>query len=78
MVIPRLARPHGGQRNHVRQIQSRERRLAHIGVNMTGDAAKPGLDRVDRLDHAGEITPLNDLLDEAELLVGSGRVVIPD
>jgi hypothetical protein len=45
---------------------------------MTGDAAKPSLDRVDRLDHAGEITPLDNLLDEAELLVGSGRVVIPD
>ena len=78
MVIPRLAGPYGGQRDHVRQIQSRERWLAHIGVNMTGDAAEPGLDRVDRLDHAGEITPLNYLLDEAELLVGSGRIAIPD
>jgi hypothetical protein len=78
MVVSRLAGPHRGQRNHVRQIQSRDWRLTDVGVNMTRDAAKPGLDRIDRLDHASEIAPLDDLFDEAELLVGGGRIVIPD
>ena len=40
--------------------------MPDVGINMARDTAKPGLDSIDRLDHAGEIAPLDDLFDEAE------------
>ena len=45
---------------------------------MSRQAAEPGLDRIDPLDHAGEVTPLDDLFDETQLLVGGGGVAIPN
>ena len=45
---------------------------------MPRQAAEPRLDRVDRLDHAGEIPALDDLLDQAQLLVGGSGIVVPD
>ena len=51
-------------------VQRRDRRLADIGVDMPWQAAEPGLDRIHRLNHAGEIAALDDLFDEAELFVG--------
>ena len=48
----------------------RDRRLPDIGVDMSGQAAEPGVDRVDRLRHRGEVAALDDLLDQSQLLVG--------
>src|SRR6267154_3589054 len=78
MLVPRLPGPHRGQRDHVRQIKGRDRRLTDVGVNMPWQAAEPGLDRVHRLGHAGEIPALDDLFDEAELFVGRRGLVIPN
>ena len=44
---------------------------------MSRKTPEPGLDRIDCLDHAGEIPALDHLFDEAELLVGGSRIVIP-
>ena len=45
---------------------------------MTWQAAEPGLDRIHRLNHAGEIPALDYLFDEAELFVGRRGLVIPN
>ena len=60
------------------EIEGRDRRLPHIGIDMPRQAAEPGLDGVHRLDHAGEIAPLNDLLDQAELFIGCTGIAVPD
>ena len=60
------------------EIQRRDRRLADIGVDMSGKRAKPGLDGVDRLDHAGEVAALDDLLGETKLFVGEAWIIVPD
>src|SRR5215475_7905204 len=62
----------------MRQIKSRDGRLTYIGVDMPRQAAKPGFDRVDGLRHAGEVTALDYLLDEPELLVGNTSILIPN
>ncbi len=78
MLVPFRPRPHRRKRDHVGEIQSADGRLADIRVGMSGQAAEPGVNRVDRLDHGGEVAALNDLLDQAQLLVGKARVGIPD
>ena len=70
MLVPLRARPDRRQRDHVREIERRDRRLAHIGVDVAGQRSEPGLDRIDAFGHAGEIAALDDLLDQPELLVG--------
>src|SRR6516162_10822044 len=62
----------------MRQIKRRDGRLTYIGVDMPRQAAKPGFDRVDGLRHAGEVTALDCLLDEPELLVGNASILIPN
>src|SRR5215831_14601068 len=62
----------------MRQIKGRYGRLAHIGVDMPRQAAKPGFDRVDGLRHAGEVAALDRLLDEPELLVRDASILIPN
>ena len=57
--------PHGRERDHVREIERRDRRLADVGVDVTGQAPEPGLGRVDALRDASEIASLNHLLNEA-------------
>ena len=78
MLVPFRPRPHRRQRDHVGEIERRDRRLADIGVGLAGQGAEPGLDRVDGLDDAGEVAALDDLLDEPQLLVGDARIVVPD
>ena len=45
---------------------------------MSRQAAEPGLDRIDRFDHAGEIPALDHLFDETKLLVSGSRIGVPD
>ena len=47
MLIPFRSGPDQRERHQVRQIKRRDGRLADIGVDMSRQAAKPGLDRVD-------------------------------
>ena len=64
----------------MREIERRDRRLADIGVDVTGQASEPGLDRVDALGDAREIASLDNLLHEPKLFVGGthiGSVSLP-
>lgn len=45
---------------------------------MAWQAAEPGIDGIDRLDHDGKVAALDDLLDQPQLLVGNARIFIPD
>src|SRR3546814_8764792 len=65
-------------RHHMREVQGRDRRLADIGINVPRQAAEPGLDGVDALDHAGEVAALDHLFDEPQALIGDARVIVPD
>ena len=78
MVVARRAGPDRRERDHVGEVQRRDRRLTDIGVSVPGQRAEPGFDRVDRLDHAGEVAALDDLLDQPQFLVGEARIVVPD
>ena len=55
-----------------------DERLADIGVDMAGQRAEPGLDRVHALADAGEAEPVDDPLDRADLLLDPGAVGIGD
>ena len=59
------------------EIQSADGWLTDIRVGVSGQAAEPCINRVDALGHGGEVAALNDLLDQAQLLVGKARVGIP-
>ena len=78
VMIARLAGPDRRQRDHMRKIERRQRRLTDIGIDMTRQAAEPGFDGIHALRHAGEVAALDDLLHQAQLLVGSRRVGVPD
>ena len=62
----------------MREIERRDGRLADIGVDVTGQASEPGLDRVDALCDACEIASLDHLLDQPELFIGSAHILVPD
>ncbi len=51
------------------EIESADGWLADIGVGVSGQTAEPCVNRVDALGHGGEVTALNDLLEQAQLLV---------
>ena len=70
MLVLFRAGPDRRERHHVREVEGRDRRLADIGIDMAGQAAEPGFERVDGLAHAGEVATLDGLLDEAQPLVG--------
>ena len=70
MLVPFRPRPHRRKRDHVGEIQSADGRLPDIRVGVSGQAAEPCVNRVDALGHGGEVAALNDLLDQAQLLVG--------
>ncbi len=78
MVVPFRARPDRRQRDHVGEVEGRDRRLADVGVGVAGQRSQPGLHGVDRLGHAGEVAALNGLLDQPELGAGRGGVLVPD
>ena len=78
MLVSLRARPDRRQRDHVREIERRDRWLPNVGVDVAGQRPEPGLDRVDALRHAGEVASLNDLLDQAELFVGDADIVVPN
>ena len=63
-------RPHGRDRHHVSEIEGVHDRLAHIGVGVAGQAAEPGLDRVQGLADGDEAAPVDDALDGQQLIVG--------
>ncbi len=77
MLISRGACPNRRQRDHVREIERGDRRLADVGVGVAGQRPQPGLHRIDTLRHAGEVASLNDFLDLAQLLVGDAGIVVP-
>src|SRR6267142_840961 len=52
--------------------------LTDVGVDMPWQAAEPSLDRIHRLNRAGEIPALDYLFDEAELFVGRRGLAIPN
>ena len=60
------------------EIERRDRRLADIGVNLAGQTAEPGLDRVHGLAHAGEVAALDRLFDKPQPIVGDAGVLVPD
>ena len=78
VLVPFRSRPHRRQRDHVGEIQGVDRRLPDIGVDMAGQRAEPGVDRVDRLGHGGEVAALDDLLDHPQLFSCDARVLVPD
>ena len=59
-------------------VQGRDRRLADVGIDVAGQRAQPGIDRVDGLHHAGEVASLNDLLDQAQPFIRDARILVPD
>ena len=61
------AGPDRRQRDHMREIEGRDRRLPDVGVDMTRERTEPRLERVHPFDHAGEVTALDDFLDQGEL-----------
>ena len=76
--IPFRPGPDRRERDHVGKVEGRDRRLADIGIDMARQRAEPGLEGVHALDDHGEVAPLDDLLDEAELLGCQCRVLVPD
>ena len=55
--------PDGGERHHVGEIESLDRRLANVGIDVSRQASEPGFHRVDGLADAGEVAALNGFLD---------------
>ena len=78
MRVPRRPGPNRGQRDHMGDVQGRDRRLADVGIDVAGQRAQPGIDRVDGLHHAGEVASLNDLLDQAQPFIRDARILVPD
>ena len=56
------------ERDDVRQVQRRDRRLADVGVGVSGNRPEPGLQRIHPFRHAGEVAALDHLLDQPQLL----------
>ncbi len=77
VLVPFRPRPHRRERNDMGEIEGGDRRLPDIGVDMAGQGAEPGLDRVHGLIEAGEVAALNHLLDQPQLFVGGARVGVP-
>ena len=69
MIVPGRSRPDGRERDHMGEVQRRDRRLAHIRIEMAGQGAEPGLDRVDALADDREVAALDDLLGDPEVVV---------
>src|SRR3546814_14324589 len=78
MLVPFRPRPHRWQGYEVGEIERRNGRLADIGIDMAGEAPKPGLDPVHALDGAGEVAALDDLLGEPQLFGRDGGILVPD
>ena len=49
-----------------------------IGVGMSGDRAQPGIYGIDGFRHGREVTAMNDLLDQTQLLVSHTGIGVPD
>ena len=64
MLIAVGSRPDGRERHHVGEVQRRDRRLAHIGIDVPRQAPKPGFNGIYGLGDAGEVAALDDLLDQ--------------
>ena len=62
----------------MREIEGRDGRLSHVGVELAWEAAEPGLDGVDPLADDGEVTALHDLFREPQLFVRDARVGVDD
>ena len=52
--------------------------LAHVGVGVAGQAAEPGLDRIQALADGGDAAAVDDALQAEQLLLGAGGVLIGD
>ena len=78
MVVLCRPRPDSRDRDHVGEIEGRDRRLADIGIKMPRQAAEPGFDRVQRFRDAGEIAALDDLFSSLEPGIGYMPVFVPD
>ena len=78
VVVPIRTRPDRRDRDHMREVQRGDRRLADIGVKMAGQGAQPRFERVQGFGDAGEIAPLHDLLCCLEICLGRSGVFVPD
>ena len=76
MRVARRSRPNARQRHKVCQIQRVDDRLPDVRVNVTGQARKPRLDRVDALADASEAQSVDDALDGANLLLDAAPALI--
>ena len=78
MLVPFRSGPYRREGHHVGEVQGRDRRLAHVGVDMPRQAAEPGFDRVQGLAHAGEVAALDGLLHQSQPFCRDGRILVPD
>ena len=76
MAIAHRPGPDSRQRYQMGKVQCVNQWLADIGVDMTGQRAEPGLDRVDALPDAGETQSVDDPLNSAGLVFGGLSVLI--
>ncbi|MNI28045.1 hypothetical protein D3C73_818080 [compost metagenome] len=51
-----------------------DERLTDVGIDMAGEASEPGFDRIDGLADAGEAEPVDDPLDDADLIFGRAAI----
>lgn len=68
--------PHRRHRHHVRQVQRRDDRLAHVRIGVAGNGRQPPIDCVERFGDGDKAASLDDALHHAQLFVGHGRVAI--
>ena len=66
--------PDRRQRHQVGEVERMDDRLADIGVDMAGQRAEPGFDRVYALADGGEAETVDDALDRADLFIRPGAI----
>ena len=70
--------PDGGNRHHVRQVDGVDQRAAHIGGNLTRQAALPGFKRIQAFILDDEAVGVEYLLHLMQLVHGLLQVFVPD
>ena len=76
MLVAHGTGPHRRHRHQMGEIEGVHERLAHIGIDVAGQAAEPGFDRIDALADGGEARAMDDALDRPQLFVGACWSVI--
>ena len=70
--------PHRRHRHQMDEVEGVDDGLAHIGIEVAGQAAEPGLDRVQALADGGDAAAVDDALQAEQLLLGPGGIRIGD